>query len=297
MTRAWLWYLRATVGLGAIFTALSELLFYPVSSDVDLGTLALFYGIGAVFAVAVVARRSSAGWLGFYIVATIVGYAAEGVVVPEIYTAMPFTIVWTSLAWHALISGLIGVWLVRSLSHARAVVFAVFCLGFGLYLGLWGGYFWGAEEASIPYVEQAPWGFALFFAGHLILPGGSPPRPASGAVIALSGALMLVGFVLLTLAQPMPGMVLLPPLIGLSILAAKGQGGPLWPSLRWSRIWIAALIPIAALLVQTLVQGTSGVAEMNLWTILIAGPASVGLLLYAFVQALKNGRKASLRPS
>lgn len=286
MKGALIWYVRCLAGLGAIYVALSEVLFYPISADVSVGLLTLVYAIAAVFGVVLVAARGGGGWIGFFVAALVLGFVAEGVPVAALYLALPFSLLWTSMAWHAVISGLIGVWLYRAMA-GNLLRFGLFNLGLGMGLGLWGAYFWGATPELVDYTGQALIGMALFIGGHAVLPVGIVPAQGQRVILGLTGAVLLAGWVLQGVVVMNPTVLVLPVMVALCWFAGKAGEGPLWPALPLGRFWPALFCPAAALATYHLTLGTALVAEMNAYVILTAGPASIALSFWACWRAVR----------
>lgn len=278
MQAAALWYSRVFVGLGLIYAALSELLFYPVDMGAFLVELLVWYGLAAIFGVALIARRGGGGVLGFYVSALVLGFVVEGVPVPALYEALPFTIVWTSMAWHGIVSGLVGVYLLRLalLRSTRAGLLA--CGLFGLLLGAWAAYFWGAEPGGVGYLLQGALGCAVFIAGQVVLPHGTPPKRGMRVVLWGSGALLAFGYAVQALNVLSPSVLILPIALWFCWGAGRAGSGALWPDLDWRRVWVFAALPLTAYPSFLLGADAVWVQEMNVWVILTFGPAS--LLLF-----------------
>ncbi len=285
------WHLRAFLGFGAVFTALSELLFYPVTFSPDSWQLLLVYALSGLFGVLAVARVGGRGLMGFFLAACIMGLLAEGLPVLELYAALPVSLVWTSLAWHGVVSGLLGLWVYRASAARGAWAFAGVNLGLGAGLGLWGAYFWG-QSGDAGYLAQMPAAVAVFAAGQILLPGGVVPGPGRAAALWITGGVLALGYALYPLLAAFPMSLILPPALGLCIYAARGcregDGAELWPALPWQHLPIMPVLPLSAWGAYALGQGSPLVAEMNAWVVLVAGPLSVALLGWATFRALRS---------
>lgn len=286
-----LWHLRVFLGLGAIFSALSELWFYPVADVAGLMELVVFYAIVAHAAVLLVVRFGGGGALGFFLAAVLLGFVIEGVPVFELFTALPFTLLWTSIAWHGLVSGLIGVWLYRAAAARGIWAFAGMNALFGAALGLWGAYFWGAEPEGLRYAEQLPWAWGLFVLGHLVLPRAAPPEQFIMPVLCL--LLALIGFGFFVVTVPAVGFLamVLPVVCAVTLFAARGaqSAEALWRPLPLGRSWAMIGMPVCAVPVYDLADGAAWLEELNAFAILILGPASVALCLLCLWRAVKKG--------
>ena len=145
--------LVASGGFGLIAFWASENLFWAAPTDQttvpDLALTALAYSIAVAAALGGVIWSGLGGWRALFLGGAILGWLSEGVLVSTAYDAFPFQMVWTPLAWHALITGLavggIGragprwpLW--RQL--AALVALGVFCGSFAQ--------FWPLERGAMP---------------------------------------------------------------------------------------------------------------------------------------------------
>jgi len=126
--------LARALALAVIMVIWSEVWFYPVTLRLDSWMIFLFYGLATIFPAFLLARFPNTGWPGVIVAAGLMGIAIEGVPVPVVYEAMPFTIVWTSLAWHGLVSFGVGVVGMRDRLSSKALD-----TQWSSYCGLWGG--------------------------------------------------------------------------------------------------------------------------------------------------------------
>jgi hypothetical protein len=104
------------LAVGAVTWCISEPVFWArlTGEGNDPGDAA-FTGMlyCAVTYIALVALRHFrvADLAGLFLIGGIVGWLIEGAVVSEVYTNLPVSLVWTSLAWHALLTVCGGWWL------------------------------------------------------------------------------------------------------------------------------------------------------------------------------------------
>ncbi|SHG73801.1 hypothetical protein [Marivita hallyeonensis] len=287
-----LWHVRSFIGLGAVFAALSELWFYPVADVAQLAVMVGFYAIAAHLSVLTVAVLGGGGALAWYLAAVLVGVLVEGIPVFELFSALPFSLLWTSIAWHGLVSGLIGVRLYRWALARGAVAFVAMNIVFGAALGIWGAYFWTAEPVGMRYAEQLPWAWGLFFAGHVILPEGRVPRRMAWPVLWMLAGLVAFGFVAGTVVAVGLLAVLLPLLCALTLLAVRGvqSEAPLWPEFRVTQAWAAGLMPLSAFALYTLCANQPWVGEVNWIALVMLAPVSLGLLVLCGGRAVTRGQ-------
>jgi lipid-A-disaccharide synthase-like uncharacterized protein len=212
------------------------------------------YAVLAVLSVFRVRRAAAV-----FLTGAVFGWLVEGVIVGTTYEALPLSISFTGLAWHATLSVGIGFWLIPILLSRRKIFLLPMAIMIGFFFGAW-GINWNANEteyhASIPEFIL----FAAVTTGLLILAYSiftavrrAPVRihPAEGALLALLAALF---FSFRVSAQPVAACVL-PVLMGITFLALgwnrrwESKEGllaePLAPTTAWG---LAAflLIPLAA---------------------------------------------------
>ncbi|KIT14455.1 hypothetical protein [Jannaschia aquimarina] len=301
---------RATsaLSLGAIVVAVSEFWFYPVEEEVGhLGILLAYGGLAWIFLAVWSRLRVRAE--SIIVAAALLGFLIEGVPVPVLYSAPPFTILWTSLAWHMLISVLLG-WLAvrRALAGSRVMAASV-CAAFGLGLGIWNAYTWSAIEAPLgivfawrptsDFAAQVVVGYALFLGGHLgadRLLRTPPDIPtaeawtlaALGTLVALATA---VGSGLWATAWILPIAVLACLWVLRRDLALRPRAAPdpiasaPIPLGRWT---ITLLTPAGAIAAYATMSHLRLELEANVALILTAGPLSLWLLGRAIWACLRR---------
>jgi len=160
--------LSAVLSLGYVFLYFSELLFWAkYKSDYTIAGLILtwvIYSFAAYIVIIIIERGKLKTYYGLFLAGSMFGWLVEGLVVYTMYDAFPFQIVWTGLAWHALISVLLGIYLFDILSH-RYVKKTVFTsLAIGIVYGFW-SVWWTIEDGlATPAVS-----YFLFILGSTIL--------------------------------------------------------------------------------------------------------------------------------
>ncbi|WP_240913615.1 hypothetical protein [Thermococcus sp. JdF3] len=94
------------------------------------------------------------------------GWLVEGVVVQTVYTDFPFQLIWTPLAWHALISVLIGLYFAgEALSDWSVKKVSMLFVFIGAFWGFWASY-WKLEDGY----AVSPGDFAIYaFLSTLLL--------------------------------------------------------------------------------------------------------------------------------
>ncbi len=157
-------------GIWMILASISELLFYEVHIDSGFYILFLLYGLYGYLMLLLISKYDIRNFAWFFITWSIFGFLIEWWLVGILYESLPFSLIWTSLAWHALISIVLFFYFFRKIflegSYKKIFLYSVF-LWFLLWL--WASYSWNAwwELASgeILFEWRTPWIYIsqLFF--------------------------------------------------------------------------------------------------------------------------------------
>lgn len=221
----------------------SELLFWarprPGDSLINWLVTWLVYTLaGLAFLTAVAGFRVKSVW-ALFLCGALFGWLTEGIIVQTMYDAFPIQISWTGLAWHALISVMVG-WLAVPLALRRDKGWLILGLAIvlGLFWGIWALWWWAEQPEQIA-SPGAFTAYALFSSLLLILAYWIDSRlsdqtftPSKWLVAALGlffGGLFLIGA---APAAPLAALVL-PFLLGLVFLAlwrsrSRETGGSLF---------------------------------------------------------------------
>jgi hypothetical protein len=240
---------------------------------------------------------------GLFLAGSLMGWLAEGVVVQTLYDQFPLQISWTGLAWHALISVCLGWYgLRRALAGPSRAAAAAWCLGLGLFWGLW-AIFWRVEEPAVPvsvadfaafaFATTALLGLSLWLYARAVPRAFRPSRP--GIIAAL--VLLLAIFSLGTVPLAPLSIVVLPVLLGL-VLAALGrnrrQRGPHaespvldQPAIPPRSLLPLALTPIAATLVHAAAVAFDLRWQTNWLVYLVTMPAGFVLFGIAWLRLMR----------
>ncbi len=224
LTRLALSY-AATVCLSVAAVVVSESWFWaklrPGDSVLGFASTVVAYAL-AVQVVRFVAHRwrvsatGSGAWRRILLIGALYGWLVEGVIVTTVIDDLPFTISWTGLAWHALLTVLVGWWWVpRTLD--RPLRGSLWRLGaVGASIGTWAA-FWRFEEgAAIAIGEYAAFMavttfvYAAGLAGWWALRGRAHPGlPGSMTAIVLLAALAVFNGISHPLSLVGPALVVL----------------------------------------------------------------------------------------
>lgn len=208
-----------------------------------------------------VAAEGAGAWRRVFLIGAAYGWLVEGVLVTTVLDALPWTIPYTGLAWHALFTVLVGWWLIpRLLARSVAPSLAwLAAIGFGV--GTW-AIFWRFNDGApveVPafalFVSVSSVAYALGLYLWMRFRGIGTPALLG----TLPAIIVLAGYVVLN-AVSSPLTLLGPALVALTGLllwftrpadaagpgsaAVLGAGGPA----PVASLWRLAVIPVAATL-------------------------------------------------
>lgn len=290
-------YLLAALALGGIADWASETLFWsapagPVNPGERILTM-LLYAVAAGTALSAVLWTGASGRRALFLGGAILGFVIEGVAVGTMYDVFPFQIVWTPLAWHALVSGLVVLGFGRMAARLSAWRLVSGWLAIGVFGGVWAQY-WPLERGTMPGLAVtlaylAGLGLAVPLA-NVGLDRLGRLEPPSRRVLVVLPVLAGLAWGAGTLAAPSPLRLACPAMIGLSVLALRGQAGaaplPLGgPAPAWKHALFLIAPVTAALLAATGWQRVGGL-EVNIPVALAGSAAGLGLWLFWLVRAL-----------
>lgn len=235
-------YLVMALTLGGLCVWGSENFFWimppPGLTPPDFLLTVVAYAIAAAVALSAVIWAGLGGMAGAFLGGALVGYLSDGVTVGTIYQAVPFQLVWTPLAWHALITGgiVLGIGQAGLPVGARLAVWTA--------LGLAGAYwaqFWVVERANLPEV----WRLAVYLlALGLLVPLAQVvmdrmahlPRPRPWVLWVAPGFAALV-WLAQGVADPNPVRLVLPLILALILWVMRRLGGA-------RRVSLGAAVPL-----------------------------------------------------
>jgi hypothetical protein len=228
--------LAAALAFGYVLFYFSETLFWARWKDEDtvgglVGTW-LVYSALAYVVLAAFARFGSRAWPTVFLVGALFGWLVEGVVVQTTYSFLPLSISFTALAWHALVSVMVG-WLLLAGRDAPISARASARLGIlaGLAYGVWAIHWWVEDGVATGVAEFAAYSTAA--AALLVVALTVLARRRTGFVAGRWGprvAAALLVVVYAVVAIPAAGILalILPPLLALTLVALR-RGAPRAP--------------------------------------------------------------------
>ena len=191
-------FLAVSLALGVIGYFACEAMFWsfrPEGATVGhVALVSLAYALAGGAALSAVLWAGLAGWRAAFLGGAVMGFGVEGAVVGTMYDAMPMQLVWTPLAWQALISGLLV--FAGALASARWALGRqlALMLALGLFGGVWSLY-WPLVRPVLP-PSGAIWAYLMgcgvaalvaLAAVDRLLPGLSVPRWALWVLPVLLG--------------------------------------------------------------------------------------------------------------
>lgn len=241
-------YLLLALLLGGVTVWGSENLFWmmpaPDLTAVQLVLTVIAYSVASAVALSAVIWTGVGGLPAAFLGGAIVGYMSEGVIVGTIYQPMPplFYLVWTPLAWHALITGGLIFGVGRAAAALGPLRLALIWTAFGLAGAYWAQY-WVTERPDLP----DPLRFAVYILGFgLIVPlahavmdrVGHLPQPLPW-VLWVAPVIAALVWLVSSVADPNPIRVVLPLLLALVLWVmwrlgqrdrpvSLGRAAPVW---------------------------------------------------------------------
>lgn len=260
----------------------------------------LFYGLLGYMLMAVVAALRVRTVWALLVAGACFGWIGEGVFAMTLFGAegipFPFTIAWTALAWHALLSVVVGWWwLGRALRAPRPWQTLLLSAALGLFWGFW-AYGWQFETPPVAaepgdFFGNAMGATLLLALAHAAIAWGAPARFRPGRVgLALAAAATLIFFGALTIPQVPLAPLMLLPLLVLSVFALSRaarhvpEGAPsvladFAAPVRWRNLVMLPVLPLSATALYTLLGEHRPQVQTHL--VLAALSSLAGTMLFA----------------
>lgn len=145
--------LLAVLAAGYILMYFSEILFWARPRPGDslgswIGTWLVYSLTGFILLSVIGYFRARSIW-ALFLAGAVFGWLTEGLLVQTTYEDLPLSLSFTGLAWHALISVLVGWWAVRAALHKGLIPTLYLSAAIGLGYGLWAIYWWLAPDGGV----------------------------------------------------------------------------------------------------------------------------------------------------
>jgi hypothetical protein len=208
----------AVLAAGYILTYFSELLFWARPRPGDslggwTGTWLVYSLMGFIMLSLIGYFRARSIW-ALFLAGAAFGWLTEGLVVQTAYEDLPLSLSFTGLAWHALISVLVGLWLVRKALHNGLLQTMNLSAIIGLGYGLWAIQWWLAPDGGVSSIAEFTLynlvGTFLIMVAYIILDRWLPePFLPDRWIILIAFVLFGAYFIFVTIqAVPLAGLIL-----------------------------------------------------------------------------------------
>jgi hypothetical protein len=294
------------MSVGYIFFYFSELLFWArVRPDEDSLPTWLWvwitYSVATYVALWLGWRFQARSWWQVFLVGAAYGFTIEGVIVATMYESPPFSISFTPLAWHALISVTVGWFIVdRAVRRNRTWPFVWIGIVGGLAYGVWAINWWVEENHQVTTSSFAAYSFvatvfvlpAYLIAARLMRKGFDPTVIGTRVVFGLVAIQFLVTGIFVTWLA----FVILPPLAYLTWRALRRSGPeqpptePLtiaFPTKARQFVWFL-VIPALATVVYAIAYGAGVEVKTNILFFVLLAPAGFAAYVWALVKAFRG---------
>jgi hypothetical protein len=248
------------------------------------------YALASACALSAVSWSGLGGWRGLFLGGALLGFVVEGVIASTMYDGFPFQLVWTPLAWHALLTalalgGLGRVGWVWPRILAGYVALGVVTGAFAL--------FWPLERVADYGV--VPVGVYLVGVGLGVPLGqwglgriGTAPRPP-GWVLCVVPGMALALWAVQTVFAPSPVRLACPAMIGMTVWAMRRLGGGGVVSFGAPGGWplLAMAVPVVMSGIALMGWAWVGPVAMNIPVALVTAPIALGLWLWCLWRAMR----------
>lgn len=286
---------------GYILLFYSEHLFWAhIRSDdslINWMTAWLAYSLLAYMFLFVVDHFRVRSTAALFLAGAVFGWLTEGVVVQTTYESLPLSISFTGLAWHALISVMVGWYMVRRVlrSSSWLRVFGLACL-IGLIYGLWAVCWWLEPDGKVSSLTEFSI-FTLTITALVMIAyavadwSASVPLVWNRWITAGIAIFFLLYFIFIAVPAAPIALLVLPVLLGLAYLglrrnhAVQPAGSwlePLHDRPHWWNYLALVGLPLTAILFYGWAQAVDIQIQSNWLLYLITTP----LGFVAFVAAL-----------
>lgn len=115
----------------------------------------LFYALFAYLFLFAIEHYPVKTITGLFLAGAFFGWATEGVIIPIVYEAPPFSFIFPSVSWHAIVDVLFGWYIIRRVMRTRNLyaIIALFVVT-GAVWGGWATWFWAEPETLQPITPE-----------------------------------------------------------------------------------------------------------------------------------------------
>lgn len=295
-------YFGMALAMGLISYWASEAMFWSFPpQDVtpwQWAVTVMAYSLAAACALSAVIWAGIGGWKAIFLGGAVLGFIVEGVIVSTMYDAMPFQLVWTPLAWHALVTGLglfgLHLFMMEKSALRHALALAMLGLGGGVFAA-----YWPLERPTLPAVSQIMLyhigtGVAAAVGFVMISQLARLPRPRP-VVLMIVPILAVILWIIQGVYDPRPERLALLPMLGLTLWAMRRLGqGQFWDGgitlpqpAFWRHILVLIAPMVTALIAAFVVRGTAGFG-VNWIVAATLTPLGLGLWIWLIWQGFKQ---------
>lgn len=303
--------LAVFIAIWMILSSVWETLFYSVEITWEYILLFVIYGLYWYFMMYLLYYYKISSFAGLFLAASIFWFLLEGGFVGILYEYLPFSLVWTSLAWHTLISVVLFWYYFRKIMLWKSLKKKLLYNSFlWILLWLWGTYSWSASEIwnswevvfnwIIPqiYISQIIIWYVLFVFWHMIYERSvKSMQNTSKKEWYIILTLILISYIIWNGILYFPVSLLLPVLIILSVMLLSREKNKtnLWIShdidtqvIKNNDYFITLMIPIFTGIIYMSFYYYRIELEMNAFYFLTGWIVSIYLFIKSCLYMLKK---------
>jgi len=292
--------IMSALAVGGIIGFASEMQFYVTPESAigpfDIPLTWLFYSVTAWLSLGLAAWVGVRGWVSLFLIGCIFGWVIEGVVVATVYDALPWTLPFTAMSWHALVSGVLVLGAGRMAVRWPWYKAAGYWAALGIAHGIW-GQFWVIGRTDMPsdsftYAYLVGLGLIVPLA-HIVLDRLPVAYPFKRTELLILAGLSTLLWAAQMVASLNPGYLVLPlailPTLWILRRRQRSQGVPLTlaPAPAW-RHFLFMLMPLLTAFIATQGWQRFQNIESNWPIALLLTAIALGIYLLAAIAALRK---------
>jgi len=175
----------------------------PSATLASLSELTVYYALFAYLFLATLSVFKVRRWRGLFLAGCVFGWATEGLIIPLVYEAVPFSLIFPSVSWHAVVDVLVGWYLVRRVMRLnRLFISGLMFIILGLVWGIWATWFWGEAGVLAPLpplvflyfvvVVTFVWVLGMLLLDRFSVDDFEPPKWELMAILGISVVLFII---------------------------------------------------------------------------------------------------------